>query len=224
MNDTFYARLEHILTKPRLSVYQQDGADDTTALARYLYNIELCRALYTPLHIFEVSLRNAIDDALQAFLGIADWYDALPFDSIAKGKIAAAKDKITKKGRSATHDRIIAELTLGFWTSLFTARYSRYGFQSYIIKRCFSRCPRSQRSAKSLQKTFDKIRLVRNRVSHYERIIGEKDLSAQHDQLLECIRWIDESAYALVAEADRFVDIHAAGLSPFVALVRERWN
>ena len=70
MNASFYAGLEHILTKPRLSVYRQDGADDTTALARYLYNIALCRELYAPLHIFEVSLRNAIDEALCIFFRV----------------------------------------------------------------------------------------------------------------------------------------------------------
>ena len=224
MNTSFYAGLEHILTKPRLSVYRQDGADDTTALARYLYNIALCRELYAPLHIFEVSLRNAIDEALCIFFGCADWYDALPFDNGTRSKITEAKNKIIRNGKSVTHDRMIAELTLGFWTSLVTTRYSQSKFQSHVIKRCFKNCPVRSRSIKNLQETLNKMRLLRNRVSHYERIIHWKDLSAQHGQLLECIRWMDGTAHILAKGTDNFADVHAEGLSPFVAFVKECWN
>ena len=40
MNKDFYENLETIFTPSRLSVYRQDGTDESTALARYLYNIE----------------------------------------------------------------------------------------------------------------------------------------------------------------------------------------
>ncbi len=73
MNSAFYSRFEDIFTKSRLSVYRQDGVDDTTALARYLYNIELCKSLYATLNIFEVSLRNLIDRALTSFTQKIDW-------------------------------------------------------------------------------------------------------------------------------------------------------
>ena len=73
MNSAFYSRFEDIFTKSRLSVYRQDWVDDTTALARYLYNIELCKSLYATLNIFEVSLRNLIDRALTSFTQKIDW-------------------------------------------------------------------------------------------------------------------------------------------------------
>lgn len=73
MNSAFYSRFEDIFTKSRLSVYRQDGVDDTTALARYLYNIELCKSLYATLNIFEVLLRNLIDRALTSFTQKIDW-------------------------------------------------------------------------------------------------------------------------------------------------------
>lgn len=77
MNKYFYKNLETIFTSSRLSVYRQDGTDESTALARYLYNIELCRSLYVTLNIFEVSLRNAFDKALSSFAG-ENWYETLP--------------------------------------------------------------------------------------------------------------------------------------------------
>ena len=49
MNKDFYENLETIFTSARLSVYRQDGTDESTALARYLYNIELlCVYLHFP--------------------------------------------------------------------------------------------------------------------------------------------------------------------------------
>ena len=64
MNTRFYSEIEISFTSSRLFVYKQDGADNLTCLARYLYNIEVCKSLYSSLNIFEVSFRNAIDKAL----------------------------------------------------------------------------------------------------------------------------------------------------------------
>ena len=69
MNKQFYSEIESSFTASRLSVYKQDGADDTTCLVRYLYNIEVCKSLYSSLNIFEVTFRNAIDKVLCTVAG-----------------------------------------------------------------------------------------------------------------------------------------------------------
>ena len=223
MNINFYEKLEKTFTPARLSVYRQDKADESTALARYLYNIELCRSLYVTLNIFEVSLRNAFDKALSSFAG-ENWYDMLSLDENSRKKVEEAKGKIRKKDKIPTHDRIIAELSLGFWTSLITAKYSQQAFQSHIIKTCLKKCPSHMRSVKNLQKIFERIRILRNRISHYERIIHWKDLEAQHEQLSECIKWLDEPAFQLLTEIDFFDYIYSAGVNPFLVLVSKKWN
>lgn len=120
-----------------------------------------------------------------------------------------AKHKIQKKGKPVTHDRIISELTFGFWTSFLTPRYSQASFQSKIIKTCFRGVPAAQGNIKYLQTRFDRIRVLRNRVSHHERIIHWKNLSDQHDELLESIKWLDKSSYELVCcVIYYFEDIH----------------
>ena len=224
MELSFYSKIENIFTKSRLSVYRADNADEKTALARYLYNIELCKSLYSVLNIFEIAFRNVLDTALFTYTGNQNWYDVLPLDTGTKAKVSEAKNKIAKKGKTVTHDRIIAELTLGFWTSLITTKYSQAAFQSYLLKNCFKRCPSNKKSIKNMQNTFDKIRILRNRVSHYERIIHWKDLQAQHEQILQCIYWIDEAAYKLALETDLFDYIYAAGINPFKTLVSKKWN
>ena len=94
MNNSFYNKIEQSLTKSRLSVYRQDGVDDAIALARYLYNIELCKNLYTILNVFEITLRNKIDTALCNFAGTDNWYDILPLDNSSKAKVSEAKTKL----------------------------------------------------------------------------------------------------------------------------------
>ena len=134
MNTRFYSEIENSFTSSRLSVYKQDGADNLTCLARYLYNIEVCKSLYSSLNIFEVTFRNAIDKVLCTVAGADNWYDILTLDSTSMKNINDAKHKIQKKGKPVTHDRIVSELTFGFWTSLLTPRYSQASFQSKIIK------------------------------------------------------------------------------------------
>lgn len=191
MNTNFYNKLEETFSRNRLSAYRQDGADDETCIARYLFNIEICKSLYPILHIFEITFRNSIDKALVSHTGVQTWYDVLSLD------ITEAKAKLKKHGKPVSHDGIISELTLGFWTAFFTKKYSNCAFQSVIIKKCFEKIPRQTRNVKSLQKIFEKIRLLRNRVSHYERLIHWKDLTAQHLQLFECIRWLSDESYGV---------------------------
>lgn len=40
MDITFYNDIENIFTQQRLSVFKQDGVDEITCVARYLYNYE----------------------------------------------------------------------------------------------------------------------------------------------------------------------------------------
>lgn len=114
MNKHFYSEIESSFTSSRLSVYKQDGADDTTCLARYLYNIEVCKSLYSSLNIFEVTFRNDTDKVLYTVAGADNWYDILTLDSTSMKNINDAKHKIQKKRKPVTHDRIISELTFVF--------------------------------------------------------------------------------------------------------------
>lgn len=224
MDTFFYKKIEDIFTQSRLSVYRKDGVDDETCLARYLYNIEICKSLYPALHIFEVTLRNSIDITLSYYTKVQNWYDVLIIDNESKNKIEEAKRKNKKHGKSITHDRIISELTLGFWTSFLTTRYSQYAFQSVIIKKCFKNISSQNRNIKALQKIFEKMRLLRNRVSHYERLIHWKDLKDQHSQLLECIKWLNVESYEVVKEIDCFDVVYSAGINPFKKIVQNNWT
>ena len=59
--------LVNLFSIARLSSYQYSPVDTVEiSLERYLYNIELSKALYPLLSILEIALRNRINQAIEA--------------------------------------------------------------------------------------------------------------------------------------------------------------
>lgn len=87
------------------------------------------------MNIFEVTFRNAIDKVLCTVAGADNWYDILTLDSTSMKNINDAKHKIQKKGKPVTHDRIISELTFGFWTLFLPQGILRHRFYAELLYR-----------------------------------------------------------------------------------------
>lgn len=68
---------EIALAPVRLQGYRLDGADLATGIARHHWNMKLCEALYPGLHLFEVSLRNALHRELTKRCGTDMWFKGL---------------------------------------------------------------------------------------------------------------------------------------------------
>ena len=185
MTQKDYAEIQAFLSSTRLSTYGQN-LPVKKQLKEYRRNIKLCRDFYPELDFFEVTLRNAIDSALTSFVNGADWMTTLPLDQQTLYKITEVKNRLQKQNKQITHDRIISELTLGFWTTLFSKKYNQYKFQSYLVKKVFVNCPKSQKSIQNIQVYVNEIRELRNRVCHYERICHYPDIKERHERLLEC--------------------------------------
>lgn len=200
MTNIQYKKIEESLTQIRLSSYC--GESDEKTLQNYLYNIKLCRAFYPLLNFFEVALRNAIDKALIEYNGNGDWFDTLPLDAKGMQKILDAKKKIKIQHHIITHDRIVAELSLGFWTSFFSKAFAQFSYQSVIIKNSFPNCPRKLRTIKNLQPRLERFRILRNRISHCERISHFSDLQKLHAELLETITWVEKEIANLAMQVD----------------------
>ena len=136
-----YRSLKKSISDERLAVYKADGADEKTAIARYIYNIELCKSFYLLINIFEVTLRNSMDNALVDFFNNADWNNVIPLLSTGLSMISDANLKIKRNGKKYSHGRLVAELTLGFWVALMGRKYNNQSFQYAIIKKCLHKCP-----------------------------------------------------------------------------------
>lgn len=96
----------------------------------YTYNVQLSAALYGPLHMHEVSLRNMADRALTQRHGL-NWFDNPAVLTVAyqAGCIQAARHTLRQAGKAVTRSQIIAELNFGFWSSLF-GRQSHHLWQA----------------------------------------------------------------------------------------------
>ncbi|OIO58522.1 MAG: hypothetical protein COX57_11925 [Alphaproteobacteria bacterium CG_4_10_14_0_2_um_filter_63_37] len=123
----FGRRIIDAIAHERLRGYVDKGAPDHAEglLAHYFWNVRLGESLYPLFHTFEVTLRNTLHEALSDLTGREDWMtmpgtvlDARELHSVVK-----ACEQLRKGGKEETADRIVAELTFGFWTRLFDRRY-----------------------------------------------------------------------------------------------------
>lgn len=119
---------------------------------------------------------------------------------------------IQEKNKKTTPGRIIAELSFGFWVSLFDKRYENNQiFWPKLIKPCFPYLPKYQRTRHFLLRELSRIRLLRNRVFHYEPIWHWKDLFQQHNSIIHIAKCISPFTVQYLHLFDRFKEIHTYG-------------
>lgn len=230
MNGTFYSKIQGTLSTERLEAYAVRPAgsagDPTATLARYLLNMALCESLYSPLQLCEIALRNAIHHHLSSLMAREDWFDDSRFQLTpwAAAEIAKAKAQIIKSKKAVTAGRVVAELNFGFWTSLFEDHYEKQTpFLPSAFKAVFPHMPKSLHKRKERKADLEKIRILRNRVFHHERIVHWKDLDAQHQLILIVISWISPELRQMADALDRFQSLRKSGLTPWLEKLRRHW-
>ena len=211
----FYDPLRAALSDKRLTRCDQ-GDGDLNMMARYLYNTALCEAIYPLLQHLEVSLRNSWHQALSADYRRADWFDpATTFlEPREVADVNAAMTNLMRQRKPVEADRVVAELTFGFWTALLDVRYE-YTLWPRLLGATFPRMNRTRRTRAVLSPRFNKIRKLRNRVFHHEPIWHWRDLGQQHQELLEALEWLSPELHQVAQANDRFPGVHAAGTAPF---------
>lgn len=134
-------------------------------MRQYVWNAALASGLHGPLHILEVTLRNAVHDRLKQVHG-ASWFD-LPnmLKGPETGMIQDARNYLAERGEPTTPDKVIAELNFRFWVGIFSRKYDRLWVSS--LQATFS--PRPIRH--ELHEKLDRLRTLRNRIAHHEPIL-----------------------------------------------------
>jgi len=219
MQELFFRKIQDTLSVERLSVYGMDN--DCAVLARYLWNMSVCESLYSPLQIAEVALRNLINTQLSSKYGEL-WFDNAPISKYQGESIAKARKSLGRSQKTILTGAIVAELNFGFWTSFFNKRHSQTGLGHYLAK-SFLYAPKSKRDMKQLEKSWEQVRLLRNRVFHHERIIHWGDLNDKHQLLLNLVSWINPELYEMAVVLDRFKEIYTAGVNPWIDKIHHHW-
>lgn len=191
---------EKIFSDKRLEKYFKRYTDIEKAMIHYQCNIELAESFYPCISTFEVALRNSIGRELSVLFGRKDWYVAF---ASTPGLIDL--NKYISQGRKefSSPSKIIAELTLGFWVSLFNAEYERVLWKD--LRRVFPNMPKIERKRKNVAAPLNRFRTFRNRIFHHEPISWNLEKLKQiHAEILIVMDWIDKDISSWIAPFDRF--------------------
>lgn len=227
MNPDFFDKIQPALAAERLDAYRQDQAEPQVALARYLWNMALCEALYSPLQMVEIALCNALQRSLENHFGSPQWYHVPAcwhlLTTAQQSQIDEAQETLARQNKPIAPGRIVAELTFGFWTAFFNKRSAQNRDIIQMTARVFHSAPKSQRDFRSLNRRFTLLRELRNRVFHHERLIHWADLDSRHLAMLETIGWISAELQELAIVLDRFPSMRKAGIQPWLEKLRRHW-
>ena len=163
-----YEKYEKALSVPRIGKYKiACNGDKNKALILYRYNIKLCQKFYGILGVLEVVLRNAINEHYKELLQDDNWL----ITQSQNGFLVNYQDAVLKEknklihNHKYTHDKLVASLSLGVWTFLFSKNC--YKDSGKTLLQIFPNKTHGL-NQKNIYADLDRIRLFRNRIAHHE--------------------------------------------------------
>ena len=203
--------LRSALSAERLGAYAlPTDTDEVDSVARYLWNLALCSALQPALHTLEVTVRNhvfgisrrIVDETALSFDKVPCWLDARPSLLVDRERqnVEQAKATLSIRGNPMTEGRLVSVLGFGFWVSLCKRPYEqgRTGgprLWPELARRGFPHLPKAKRTRSQVFHSLDRLRDLRNRVSHHEAVWDRK-LNRSHQEILETVAWINRDLAA----------------------------
>jgi hypothetical protein len=202
--------LQRILSPARLAAYQTRPDDRArTVFGRYRWNMALCASIQPCLHYVEVALRNSLHRSLSGHCTSTPWYEMS--SRILKPEehqaVARARQELLGRGKPDTSDRMVAELSFGFWTRLLSRPYEGILWPR-LLESAFSHMPRRRRRRVEVAQRFNRIRHLRNRISHHEPIWHWRDLEPQYNDILDALDWFEPTLKGCLPQHERFEDVY----------------
>lgn len=202
--------MERSFSFARIERYRVARAGDrVSAAADYALNLRLAESMMPMLNVLEIGLRNAVHARLTQLYRKEDWWRfwiGRPEFARLLGSVNEAESKLMVRRERVSPDKVVAELTFGFWCSLFNASYQEELWKH--LRLAFPSCPRDQRRRKAISGALNQVRVLRNRVFHHEPLLWlTLDLDEQHRRGRKIIQWIDPDLAAWLARHDRFSEL-----------------
>jgi len=238
VEDTF-KDFERVVSRHRLARYRRATANKQEAIALYLWNVALSEALYAPMHFFEVAFRNATYQAIYAHFGNNPrWFMDVTIltEPRHQFQVQDAIRELRKKRKShligqeadpnfpKEPQRIVAELSLGFWANLFSNPYTTT-LVSVIAPDVFPHGPKAVVKDKRQDIIYPRLREaldLRNRVFHHEPIYhwtflaDDTSLISRHRRLCELVSWMCCIQPFFLQSVDHFISVHQNGTKPYL--------
>lgn len=182
----------------------------------YHANLKVAESFYSILNLFEIFLRNRINEELSLHFTDSEWIinekSGFMSDSslsnskfFLKKEVLRAERKMIRHKKQITSGLIIAEQSFGFWTSLYDTHH--YKLLSGSIIHCFPNKPNTIQR-KQINIILNTIREFRNRVYHNEPICFsindicfDKAVRIRQD-IYNILSWMDLDIAAYVSAFD----------------------
>ena len=199
---------ERLFSTGRLArFYHAAHQDSAEAAALYAANIQPSESLYPSLAVVEVALRNALHRQLSYLCQSPDWYRHLPtHDPVLIGlqpELDRAQQHLRTRRELISADKIVAELTFGFWSSLFNRAYELALWKQ--LRLAFPHLPKPSRQRATVSATINAVRQLRNRVYHHEPVAWQLPQLQQHyQQITTLLGWLDPQLLTWLQPLDRF--------------------
>ncbi len=206
---------QKLYSEPRMRKYLKACAGNKRmAMQLYRYNLRLCQRFYGTLNLFEVMLRNAINRHYATHYFDTDWIvnqaDTGKLLEYNKDEIRQTEAGYKRRG-IYNNDKMVASLTMGFWTKLFSKkRYKRGG---KTLLQIFPNKQKGKNQA-DVYKDLTHIREFRNRIAHHEPICfdGSGNISTafarRHYQLIgEYIGYMGQRPNDVIQWAEKPDDV-----------------
>lgn len=175
---------DKFLSNSRLSAYSD--------LREYEQNLQNSKHYYILLAILEVSLRNAISHYFTKYID-ENWLQADFLNANSKKRINEVSSRLAQKREPISNDKVLAELSFGFWTALFRKDYAPV-MRTKALKHIFSNLPNKQEKfidRNYINKKLNHIRVFRNRIFHYEKIIHKDEFKNIDAEIYEMLEFFD---------------------------------
>jgi len=198
---------EQALSLERFARYLEwAGGDRQRALELYALNTRVSEALYTPLQLLEVVLRNRIHTVMSA-TGGARWFEQEGLLAIEhqRQQLAKAVEDLQKERKELTAGRIVAALSFSFWTAMLSPAYE--DLWQVSLHQIARRADGKGLRRRDLSSPLTPIRTLRNRVAHHEPII-QWNLSRHYENILQIIRWLSPAAAEWCQTHSRFEQVY----------------
>lgn len=184
---------ESLLSPPRFGTYLRAASGDRNkAMELYCWNTQVSAALYVMVQFFELAVRNAAVETLEAEFG-PNWHLSAGFVKTLRAPrrgYQPREDLTSCAARLPTAGKVVAELKFAFWQGLFVkgqqARVWDTQFASVFpgyTKRLIVAQVRAH-----VYEQIEAVRRLRNRVAHHEPIF-RRDLSEDRDRIREMVQW-----------------------------------
>jgi hypothetical protein len=187
-----FADFESALSIPRLGRYTlAAGGNRAKALRLYRANIKLGQRFYGIIGMFEVVLRNAINEHFLVQYNDADWL----LNQSNRGFLISFRDSVNKEYVKLnryghyTNDKLISSLSFGIWTYMFSNR--GYRNSGKTVLQIFPARPHGL-AAKQIYRELDSIRAFRNRIAHHEPLCFDKNGNVDTTEAARVLKLLTE--------------------------------